>query len=72
MPSPEERRHRAHWAGYRQDQQAGDAYEVGRVERVQYVGERDRIRCYLQMVGQVERALVLHRDVGDVGAGQEG
>ncbi len=32
---------------------------VSRVERVQHVGERDRVGCYLQMVGQVERALVL-------------
>ena len=69
---PLQRRLRAYRARYRQHYQAGDAHRVGRVERVQHVGERDRIRRDLQVVGEVERALVLQRDVGDAGAGQEG
>jgi hypothetical protein len=43
---------------------------VGGVERVQHVGQRDRVGRDLQVIGLVQAALILQGDVGDPGAGQ--
>ena len=49
----------------------GTGIGVRWVQRVQHVGQRDRVEGDADRVGQVKRALILHGDVRDVAAGQE-
>ena len=71
LPCPSARVAHQNESGGREDERAGRRLGVHGVEGVQQVATGDRARHDRQVVAEVERAVVLQRDVRDVRAGQE-